>query len=370
MCATEIDTFDKFAEHNANDGKGMDFPTKLTHKQVDEYFTQHDCTVLKILKNEITSYTGVIFCRNSDPKTALATKLASFTSNPNGVFPLSTSKIGILLREGLSVEEIRDRFMQKETKPVEPEKHSRTSRRKNRKEIPESTLENLIAYAKQEDENKGKYDQTFSGIERMIITVDLVKELCETKGCTFISILNVKDIRINSSITFVKKNDPLRVLTAKLDQLVRDENNEFKISNSSIAQEYLKREMGVKSDDKLVDIPLKRKELALRESMKGENCELISKYEAYNEPVYYLFEGLEYKITPEKWDKGERAHQKKRIQYTHNHVKELFKREGCELKNEYENKRSMLNYVYDGKCYHVSFNDWKYLKKRPHLNKE
>lgn len=36
--------------------------------------------------------------------------------------------------------------------------------------------------------------------------------------------------------------------------------------------------------------------------MLKENCKLISEYKSCNEPVHYLFESMNYKITPARWN--------------------------------------------------------------------
>lgn len=105
----------------------------------------------------------------------------------------------------------------------------------------------------------------------------------------------------------------------------------------------------------------------LKESMNNENCELISEYEKYDKPVYYLYEGLEYKTTPNTWYKGVRAHKMKCIRYTTNYVKEMLKREGCELIGEYVNTKTPIKYTYNGKEYSIRFDKWKYNNRRNHI---
>lgn len=107
----------------------------------------------------------------------------------------------------------------------------------------------------------------------------------------------------------------------------------------------------------------------LKESMAKEECELISDYVASDETVYYLYKGLEYKTTPYKWKKERRAHKLKCIQYTTNHIKELFKNENCELLDEYKNNYTYLSYKYKDETFKVRFDDWKTFGLRPHLGK-
>ena len=106
----------------------------------------------------------------------------------------------------------------------------------------------------------------------------------------------------------------------------------------------------------------------LFQSMKNENCTPISDYQGYNKPIYYLFDNLEYKTTPSKWNKGKRAHTQKCIQYTQNHVAELFARENCILLSPYKNIKSILTYKFNDSTYSVRFDNWLYLNSRPHKN--
>ena len=82
----------------------------------------------------------------------------------------------------------------------------------------------------------------------------------------------------------------------------------------------------------------------------------------------FLFENLEYKTTPSKWNKGKRAHTQKCIQYTQNHVAELFARENCILLSPYKNIKSILTYKFNDSTYSVRFDNWLYLNSRPHKN--
>ena len=104
--------------------------------------------------------------------------------------------------------------------------------------------------------------------------------------------------------------------------------------------------------------------------MKAEGCELISSYSNCRTPVYYLYEGMEYKTTPGRWNSGHRAHKCKCIRYTQHYIKQLFANEGCELISEYKNQKSKLTYKYNDQIYEVVFNDWKLFSSRPHLGQK
>lgn len=52
----------------------------------------------------------------------------------------------------------------------------------------------------------------------------------------------------------------------------------------------------------------KMMEETLRESMNAEGCELISEYKTLKTPIYYLYDGLKYQTTAERWNKGKRPH--------------------------------------------------------------
>ena len=69
----------------------------------------------------------------------------------------------------------------------------------------------------------------------------------------------------------------------------------------------------------------------MRKSMLNEKCILPSRYEAKNIPVHYLYEGLDYQITPMRWKAGCRAHKAKCIRYTQRYISQLFNREECQL---------------------------------------
>lgn len=104
----------------------------------------------------------------------------------------------------------------------------------------------------------------------------------------------------------------------------------------------------------------------LKESMQNENCVLLSSYSKCNQPVFYLFDGYEYKTTPEKWYRGHRAHKVKCIRYTQNHIAKIFANEGCELLSQYKNQKTKLKYRFHDKEYEITFNEWQYFFKRPH----
>lgn len=104
----------------------------------------------------------------------------------------------------------------------------------------------------------------------------------------------------------------------------------------------------------------------LKESMQNENCYLLSNYVNCKSPVYYLFDGYEYKTTPEKWHRGHRAHNVKCIRYTQNHIAKIFADEGCELLSQYKNQKTKLKYRFHDREYEITFNEWRYFFKRPH----
>ena len=102
-----------------------------------------------------------------------------------------------------------------------------------------------------------------------------------------------------------------------------DETNTFKFKTLRKSHEIcvnkkflkqIKDQINIKFDNKIVDdtdvkmpeqvkdkIKQTRREKCgakLRESMKAENCELISEYINCEKPVFYIYEGFEYKINP------------------------------------------------------------------------
>lgn len=195
------------------------------------------------------------------------------------------------------------------------------------------------------------------------ITKDFVNWLFNEENCTVVKLPN--SLLDSSIITFYRNDNPGRIMVAHINDFCDDPNKNFRKSDSkSIIQ-------GNEDLEKLKNDRLEKqrqeKEDNLKESMKNEDCELTSKFIKSDKPVYYLYNGLQYKTTPTKWNKGYRAHQSKCPRYTHEHIAQLFKNEGCELLSHYENQKSKLTYQYEGKIYNVIWNDWKFYNSRPHL---
>lgn len=169
------------------------------------------------------------------------------------------------------------------------------------------------------------------------------------------------DMVVYGQVKFYFKKNPKRVMKAFVDAFYRNPNNSFsKVRN-------ITAEGPVEDKAKKHEEERQKKEDALRESMKAEGCELISKYTNANADVFYLFEGFEYKTRPTKWNAGHRPHKAKCIRYTPNYVRKVFKDAGCILLTEYKNQKTKLRYLYEGKEYEVYFNDWLYYGSRPHL---
>ena len=195
------------------------------------------------------------------------------------------------------------------------------------------------------------------------LTPEIINDIFNESNCTVVK--SPKHPNEDSNITFYRNDKPERILSAHLNQFCVNPNDNFaksrsRLKTSTKAEENLQEKL---------DKQRQNKEEELRESMKKEECELITKYTTAKTPVYYIYEGMEYKITPYRWHSGHRAHKCKCIRYTHNYIKQLFANEDCELISEYQNQQSKLKYLYNEKEYEVTFNDWKYFNKRPHLLK-
>ena len=193
------------------------------------------------------------------------------------------------------------------------------------------------------------------------LTPEIINDIFNDENCTVLK--SPKYPNEDSNITFYRNDKPERIMSAHLNQFCINPNDNFaksrsKLKTSAKAEENLQEKL---------DKQRQSKEEELRQSMKAEGCELISPYTDYKTPVYYIFEGMEYKTTPYRWNSGHRAHKCKCIRYTHNYIKQLFANEGCELISEYQNQKSKLKYLYHEKEYEVTFNDWKFFNKRPHL---
>lgn len=173
------------------------------------------------------------------------------------------------------------------------------------------------------------------------------------------------DGRLDANLTYYKNSDSNRWMRTSAVNFLKNPNKLY--PKDTYWMKKLNSDIVIPNKTESLENQRQNKEDQLRQSMKNENCELISKYENYKTPVYYLFEGMEYKITPSKWNSGHRAHKCKCIRYTQNYIKQLFENEGCTLLSEYKNQKSKLKYLYNNKEYEVIFNDWKYFNKRPHL---
>ena len=63
----------------------------------------------------------------------------------------------------------------------------------------------------------------------------------------------------------------------------------------------------------LIEMNRLNRENKLRESMKTEGCELLTVYVDVRTPIRYLFDGMEYKTTPTRWNSGYRSHKSRCI---------------------------------------------------------
>ncbi|KAK8876423.1 hypothetical protein M9Y10_006630 [Tritrichomonas musculus] len=191
----------------------------------------------------------------------------------------------------------------------------------------------------------------------------VVKQLFEEYDCTIVKA--PKSLHQSCIITFYRNNDPNNLMVAHLDRFCEDPNQSFNKSKSKL----LVKENTEKPINKVREQQRLEKEVKLRESMKSEDCEIISKYVNCDTKVFYIHDGNEYQTTPYRWNSGYRAHQSKCPRYTQNHIKKMFEDEGCELISEYKNQKSKLKYRYQGVVYEVVFNDWKFFNSRPHLGR-
>ena len=177
-----------------------------------------------------------------------------------------------------------------------------------------------------------------------------------------------QDMKLSGVLSFYRKNDVNTIRYVYLIDFYKKPNKLH-----SIDYHYMKKN-GMKIDKdaaaKRKEEERQKKEDELRESMMKEGCELVSKYTKASEPIYYMFEGREYKTTPSKWKAGHRAHQMKFSKYTPNYVKKCFADEGCELLTEYKNSKQVLFYKYENARYSTTFNDWIWYHNRPHLGRK
>ncbi|KAK8857644.1 hypothetical protein M9Y10_016050 [Tritrichomonas musculus] len=173
--------------------------------------------------------------------------------------------------------------------------------------------------------------------------------------------------RYDECMTIYRNSNPDRWMRVRIDDFLRDPNKMF------VKDTYTMMKHGKYTPKKKSIDPKEQQRLdyeqKLRESMKAEDCELISKYVNSKKTVLYIYDGFEYQTTPARWNGGYRSHKSKCPRYTQNYIKKMFEDEGCELISEYKNQKSKLKYRYDGVVYEVVFNDWKFFNSRPHLGR-
>ena len=175
--------------------------------------------------------------------------------------------------------------------------------------------------------------------------------------------------RMDCIMTFYKNNNPDRIMYCYFRDFVDKPNKLFPKD-----YHYMKKHNIIPKTNKTKEESLNEKrqnnEDKLRESMEKEGCTLTSKYESYKKPVHYTFEGMDYSVQPTRWNMGVRPHKAKCIRYTHEHIAQLFEKEGCKLISPYKNQMSKLKYLYNDKEYEVIWNDWKFYNCRPHLGQK
>ena len=115
------------------------------------------------------------------------------------------------------------------------------------------------------------------------------------------------DMKVYGLVKFYYKKNPKRVMNAFIEDFYRNPYNSFQKVRNVIADGVVKDKLVEDKSKKLEADRLKREE-SLRESMRAENCELISKYTKANDVVYYLFEGFEYKTRPHTHTHKEALH--------------------------------------------------------------
>lgn len=205
------------------------------------------------------------------------------------------------------------------------------------------------------------------------ISVDIddefITRLCDEYEITILK--REKNLYENSKIIFYKNNNPNRIMTTNIAEFVNNPNQTFSKSHSKLATTGKTPEQIKESYEKTkLERSLKHRaeyENKLRESMFAEGCILKSKCDNSRCAVHYEFEGMDYKVMPTKWFAGVRPHKSKCIRYTHEHIAQLFEKEGCKLISKYVNQKSRLEYEYKGKVFNVIWNDWKFYNCRPHL---
>ena len=171
-----------------------------------------------------------------------------------------------------------------------------------------------------------------------------------------------KDYRLDDNMTIYRNNDPDRWIRVRIRDYIKNPNKVYPKDYNEMKKHGLYKPKNISpAESQRIE-----KENKLRESMKAEGCELVSKYVKANVKVFYLFNGFEYQTTPTKWNSGYRAHKSKCSHYTQNYIKKAFADEGCELISEFKNVKTLLRYRYQGKIYEVTFDNWKNYGRRPH----
>ena len=222
-------------------------------------------------------------------------------------------------------------------------------------QISGTIAEYLDAY--NEDLRKPKDEQTMNFYSKTASN-EQFDEFFKKYDCTVLRY--PKESRICDTITFYRNNNPTRIMYCYIRDFYRNNNKLFRKDYNYAKKHEI--ELSKSNDESR-----QHKENKLREAMLKENCILTSPYIKSNKRVHYTFEGMDYALSPANWYKGIRAHKMKCIRYTHEHIKQLFAKEGCELISKYVNQKSRLAYKYKGKTFHVVWNDWNYYNSRPHL---
>ena len=199
----------------------------------------------------------------------------------------------------------------------------------------------------------------------LVRSIEQLNELLAKHNVTLKRIPRNQIIQRNDRISFAKNDNPnlvyrarlVDILTGNEDEYKRDEH--YRLPADELTKTTAKR-LNAYEQQRL------RAEEKLRQSMLSEECTLTSRYETHKSPVHYTYKGYDYSVTPARWTAGIRPHKAKCIRYTHEHIKQLFADEGCELITIYHNQKQPLQYKYNDKLYTVCFNDWKFFHSRPH----
>lgn len=103
------------------------------------------------------------------------------------------------------------------------------------------------------------------------------------------------------------------------------------------------------------------------DAMRSEGCEPLTEYINIMTKIDYLYEGVKYSVSPNKWiHYGTRPHKLMR-KFNIEYVKQMFDKYGCELlEDKWVNKDTPMRYRYDGKEYVQTWNNWrvKFMKKK------